>query len=68
MFSLTFMVDFDMYQCVVLLRQEVLSSVFLVLINLLGVFLSFIFEAEDDLWKTVCLRDRSLPSIVWERE
>lgn len=49
MFSLTFMVDFDMYQCVVLLRQEVLSSVFLVLINLLGVFLSFIFEAEDDL-------------------
>lgn len=49
MFSLTFMVDFDMYQCVVLLRQEVLSSVFLVLINLLGVFLSFNFEAEDGL-------------------
>lgn len=49
MFSLTFMVDFDMYQCVVLLRQEVLSLVFLVLINLLGVFLSFNFEAEDGL-------------------
>lgn len=49
MFSFTFMVDFDMYQCVVLLRQGVLSSGFLVLINLLGVFLSFNFEAEDDL-------------------